>query len=99
MYPSELTDPMRKELTDLGVVDLRSPSDVDMLLKEQNGTALVIVNSVCGCAAGNARPAVRMALQHGTLPDKVATVLRAWTAKLLCRRASISSVIHLRRRR
>lgn len=74
MYPAELTEPMRKELTDLGVMDLRSASEVDMLLKGQKGTALVVINSVCGCAAGMARPGVAMALQHDTLPDKVATV-------------------------
>lgn len=62
------------EVTRLGVKDLRTPQEVDALLKNQEGTALVFVNSVCGCAGGVARPALAIALQHGVRPDVVATV-------------------------
>ncbi|MGZ8709636.1 MAG: BrxA/BrxB family bacilliredoxin [Thermoanaerobaculia bacterium] len=66
--------PMRQELTRLGIQETRSAADVDAVLGEKKGTVLVVVNSVCGCAAGMARPAVAMALEHGTLPDKMITV-------------------------
>ena len=65
---------MRKDLTQYGVEEARTPEDVDRLLGPQSGTVLMIVNSVCGCAAGRARPAVGLALQHGVRPSKVATV-------------------------
>ncbi len=74
MYPPELVEPCRLDLTEAGVEELRTAEAVDTLLKNQNGTALVVVNSVCGCAAGNARPGVKMALQHTTKPARVATV-------------------------
>jgi putative YphP/YqiW family bacilliredoxin len=61
-------------LIDLGVTELRSAADVDAMLKDHEGTTLLVVNSVCGCAAGSARPAVRIALQHNTRPNKVVTV-------------------------
>lgn len=73
MYPELMLIPMREELTKAGVQELRSPSEVDEALKSP-GTVMVVVNSVCGCAAGRMRPAVRMALQHGTLPEKVVSV-------------------------
>jgi putative YphP/YqiW family bacilliredoxin len=66
--------PMREELTRLGVEELRTPEAVDRALKNQPGTTMVIVNSICGCAAGRMRPAVRMALQHSSRPDKAVTV-------------------------
>jgi len=66
--------PMREELTRLGIEELRTAADVDRALQNQAGTTMVVVNSICGCAAGRMRPAVRMALQHGTKPDKVVTV-------------------------
>jgi putative YphP/YqiW family bacilliredoxin len=72
-YPPELTQPMREELTSLGVEDLRTPEQVDDALKS-TGTVLVVVNSVCGCAAGNARPGVAKAMRHGTRPDRMVTV-------------------------
>ena len=72
-YPSELTDPMREELTSLGVNDLRTADEVDAILPNP-GTVLVVVNSVCGCAAGNARPGVARALRHTTKPDRMVTV-------------------------
>ena len=65
---------MRRELTELGVEELRTAEEVDGRLKDSKGTALVVVNSVCGCAARMARPAVAKALQHNVKPDIAATV-------------------------
>jgi len=73
-YPEHVVTPMREELTTLGVEELRSAKEVDEALGEGSGTVLVIINSVCGCAAGSARPAVRLAMQHGALPDRTTTV-------------------------
>ena len=81
-YPEFFVAPMRQELTSLGVRELRTATDVDAVLGRQLGqpgdqqgpTVMVVVNSVCGCAAGKARPGVAMALQHPTKPDVVATV-------------------------
>ena len=72
-YPELLVRPMREELTRLGVEELKTAEEVDEAVREP-GTTLVVVNSVCGCAARNARPAVAMALQHPTRPDRVTTV-------------------------
>jgi putative YphP/YqiW family bacilliredoxin len=66
--------PMREELTRVGVQELRSAEEVDRALANQSGTAMVIVNSICGCAAGRMRPAVRAALQHENRPEKLYTV-------------------------
>jgi putative YphP/YqiW family bacilliredoxin len=74
MYPEIMVIPMREELTRLGIEELRTPEAVDGALKSQQGTALVVVNSICGCAAGRMRPAVRLALQSATHPDKAFTV-------------------------
>jgi len=73
-YPEEVIRPMREELTRLGVEELRTPEAVDKTLQNSQGTVMVIVNSICGCAAGKARPGVAMALQHDVRPDRVATV-------------------------
>jgi putative YphP/YqiW family bacilliredoxin len=73
MYPSELTEPCRQDLIEAGITELRTPADVDEAIT-QSGTALVVINSVCGCAAGNARPAVKLAIQHTKTPDRLATV-------------------------
>lgn len=73
-YPPELTEPMREELTRLGIEDFRTSEQVDELFADHKGTALVIVNSVCGCAAGNARPGVAKALTNEKLPDRMVTV-------------------------
>ena len=73
-YPEEVIRPMREELTRLGVQELRTPEAVDETLKNANGTIMVVVNSICGCAAGKARPGIAMALQNEVRPDKVATV-------------------------
>jgi|SRR6516225_7429855 putative YphP/YqiW family bacilliredoxin len=74
MYPEILIIPMREELTRAGARELRTAADVDGALAESEGTALVIVNSVCGCAAGKMRPGVRLALQNRIRPDRVYTV-------------------------
>jgi putative YphP/YqiW family bacilliredoxin len=73
-YPEIMIRPMREDLTRLGVEELRSAEEVDEAVKNSQGTLMVVVNSICGCAAGKARPGVAMALQHGVKPDKVATV-------------------------
>ena len=73
MYPAELVKPMREELTSVGFKELQTPEDVDNALS-QSGTTLVVVNSVCGCAAANARPAVRYALAHEKNPTHLCTV-------------------------
>jgi putative YphP/YqiW family bacilliredoxin len=72
-YPEILIKPMRDELTQLGVQETRTPEQVDAAVN-QPGTVMVIVNSVCGCAAGKARPGIAMALQNKTLPDRIVTV-------------------------
>jgi bacilliredoxin len=74
MYPEEIVRACREELTSIGVQELRTPEDVDTAIREHTGTTLVVVNSVCGCAAGGARPGVRLALQHENVPDHVTTV-------------------------
>ena len=73
MYPPEIVEPCRKDLTDVGFAELHTPDEVDAALT-QPGTTLVVINSVCGCSAGSARPAVKMALQHDTKPGHIATV-------------------------
>ncbi len=65
---------MRDELTGVGCKELRTPEDVDAVLNDTSGTKLVVINSVCGCAAGNARPGVGLALQNKTIPDQLYTV-------------------------
>jgi putative YphP/YqiW family bacilliredoxin len=73
-YPEIMIRPMREELTRLGVEELKTPEAVDETLQNSQGTVMVVVNSICGCAAGKARPGVALALQHEVRPDKVATV-------------------------
>ncbi len=73
-YPEELLVPMRKELVDAGATELLTADEVDQFMSEKTGTSLLIVNSVCGCAAGSARPGLRMALDNGSKPARVATV-------------------------
>jgi putative YphP/YqiW family bacilliredoxin len=74
MYDERFVTPMRMELTQLGVEEMRTPQEVDAKLKNAHGTTLVVVNSVCGCAARNARPAVARAIQHDARPDLLTTV-------------------------
>jgi len=73
-YPEEFIGPMREELTRLGVQETRTAQEVDAALAPGSGTVMMVVNSMCGCAAGRARPGISLALKHSTLPDKVATV-------------------------
>lgn len=74
MYPVELTTPMSKDLTDFGFHSLVTPEDVDSKLASSQGTALVVVNSVCGCAAANARPGAKISVQNEKKPDNLFTV-------------------------
>ena len=73
-YDERFVAPMRQELTRLGVRELRTPAEVDATLRDAPGTTLVVVNSICGCAARNARPAVALALAHPRVPDALTTV-------------------------
>ncbi len=73
-YPEFFVQPMRQELTQLGVEELRTPDAVDAAVTSGSGTLMIVVNSVCGCAAGKARPGVALALRHAHTPDRVATV-------------------------
>jgi len=74
MYPEEMIYPMREELTGLGFREMKTPEEVDVALAQSKDTVLVVVNSICGCAAGRARPAVAIALQHHARPEVLATV-------------------------
>ncbi|MEP7270917.1 MAG: BrxA/BrxB family bacilliredoxin [Acidobacteriota bacterium] len=73
-YSELLIKPMREDLTRLGVKETRQPEEVDAAIRNSEGTVMVVVNSVCGCAAGKARPGIALALQHSTVPDQVVTV-------------------------
>lgn len=73
-YPEEFIGPMREELTRLGVHETRSPEAVDELLRKEDGTVMMVINSMCGCAAGRARPGIALALRHSVVPARVATV-------------------------
>ena len=85
-YPEMLITPMREDLTKFGLEEARTPADVDRILSAP-GTTLMVVNSVCGCAAGRARPGIGMALQHSVKPDRAATVFAG---------ADEAAVAHLR---
>lgn len=74
MFPEEMVRPVREELTRIGFLELRTPEQVDAALQHEKRTVLVVVNSVCGCAAGRARPAVAAALSHGVRPEVRTTV-------------------------
>lgn len=80
-YPPQLVDPMREELTRLGVEELRTPEEVERVLERDEGSVMVVVNSVCGCAARNARPAVEAALEHDVTPDRSVTVFAGQDAE------------------
>jgi len=73
-YPEIMIRPMREDLTRLGVEELKTPEAVDETVTNSKGTLMVVVNSICGCAAGKARPGIALALQNEVKPDKVATV-------------------------
>jgi putative YphP/YqiW family bacilliredoxin len=81
MYPEIMVVPMREELTRLGVRELKTANEVDRELGSAKGTTLVVVNSICGCAAGRMRPAVRMALQHSAKPERLFTVFAGQDAE------------------
>lgn len=74
MYPPELVQPMKEDLTSVGFASLSGASEVDEMIKNTEGTLLMVVNSVCGCAAGNMRPGVKLSLNHDIKPDALATV-------------------------
>jgi putative YphP/YqiW family bacilliredoxin len=78
---------MRSDLTRYGVEEARNPADVDRLLSPDSGTVLMVVNSICGCAAGRARPAIGLAMQHPMRPSKIATVFAG---------GDVAAVAHLR---
>ncbi|MGD0888919.1 MAG: BrxA/BrxB family bacilliredoxin [Acidobacteriaceae bacterium] len=80
MYPEIMLIPMREELSRAGVNEARTAADVDAALSRP-GTTLLVVNSICGCAAGKMRPAVRLALQHATRPDQAVTVFAGQDAE------------------
>jgi putative YphP/YqiW family bacilliredoxin len=80
MYDERLVTPMRQELTRIGVRELRTPDEVDRAIEEK-GTTLVVVNSVCGCSARNARPAVSIALQNPIKPEHLTTVFAGQDAE------------------
>lgn len=74
LYPPELVQPLRQELVDVGFEELRTAEEVDRAVAQSPGTTLCVINSVCGCAAGAARPGVALALQNGVIPDRLVTV-------------------------
>ena len=73
-YPEYFVAPFRAELTQLGIEELRTAADVDAAVSSTSGTLMIVVNSICGCAAGKARPGVALALKNAVKPDRVATV-------------------------
>jgi len=74
MYPAELVKPMKEDLVNVGFEELLTPSQVDETIENTKGTLLIVVNSVCGCAAGNMRPGVKLSIQHDKKPGKLTTV-------------------------
>lgn len=74
MYPPELVQPMKNDLTDVGFNQLTTPDDVDEIIENSGESLLLVVNSVCGCAAGNMRPGVKLSLQNDKVPSTLATV-------------------------
>jgi putative YphP/YqiW family bacilliredoxin len=84
-YPEFFVAPMRDELVSLGVEELRTPDAVDAAVKNTSGTLLLVVNSVCGCAAGKARPGLALALRHGVKPDRLASVFAGFDGEATAR--------------
>jgi putative YphP/YqiW family bacilliredoxin len=85
MYDERFVTPMREELTRLGVREMRTVEEVDQTLRDASGTILVVVNSICGCAARNARPAVTRALESAKRPDRLTTVFAGQDAEATAR--------------
>jgi putative YphP/YqiW family bacilliredoxin len=88
MYPEIMVVPMREELTRMGIKELRTAEEVDQALTTARGSSMVVVNSICGCAAGRMRPAVRMALQNGARPEAMYTVFAGQDAAATARARS-----------
>lgn len=85
MYPIHLTEPIAKDLTDFGFEALGAPDAVDQALQQAEGTALLVINSVCGCAAANARPGAKMSLTHSKVPVRKYTVFAGVDAEATAR--------------
>jgi putative YphP/YqiW family bacilliredoxin len=77
-YPIEIVAPMKKELTDAGFQELTSPEEVDAAIADSKGTVFIVINSVCGCSAGAARPAAKMAIANEKKPDAIYTVFAGY---------------------
>ncbi len=90
-YPEQLIVPMREDLTRHGVLETRTPEEVDQILGPNSGTVMMVVNSVCGCAAGKARPGIAASLKHSILPDKVATVFAGGDVEAVARVRELSA--------
>ena len=90
-YPEQLIIPMREDLTRHGVTETRTPEEVDQILGPNSGTVMMVVNSVCGCAAGKARPGVAASLKHSILPNKVATVFAGGDVEAVARVRELSA--------
>lgn len=88
MYPEEMVQPMREELTRLGFREMKTSQEVDAVLDGAKGSVLVVVNSICGCAAGKARPGVALALKHPARPDVLATVFAGQDSEATARARS-----------
>ena len=91
-YPEEWVRPGREELTQIGFEELRSAEDVDSVLTKDEGTVLLVVNSICGCAAGKARPGIAQALDHGPRPDRLTTVFAGQDIESTARARSAGSL-------
>jgi putative YphP/YqiW family bacilliredoxin len=85
MYPEPLVKPMKAEMTAVGFKELITPDDVDAALKKENVTTLVFINSVCGCAAGSARPGVKMAIENAKKPDLLTTVFAGFDTEAVAK--------------
>ena len=92
-YSPLLVNPMRSELTSIGFEELLTGDDVDSFMSEKGGSALLVINSVCGCAAGQARPGVRAAVQHEIRPENLATVFAGQDVEATARLRSFFSDI------
>lgn len=92
-YPEELVRPMREELTSAGVTELKTAAEVDNFFADKSGTAMLVINSVCGCAAGGARPGVKLALKDANKPQRVATVFAGQDTEAVAKARSYFSDI------
>ena len=97
MYPEELCTPMRLDLTEAGFEEMKTSDEVSAVLDQKEGSVLVMINSVCGCAAGNARPAVKMAAKHSKTPTKLTTVFAGQDKEAVAKVRSIACLIRLHR--